>query len=95
MLKSDFQDILRTFIYTNLPALMNPMSSVVIVTNAPPTSATPDTDTIVVTPEVLSVLQTYVLNNFPNLNLPSDIQAVAKQFFALNTTVNDTFTVSQ
>lgn len=94
MLKSDFQDILRTFIYTNLPALMNPTSSVVVVTNTP-TSVTPDADTIVVTPEVFSVLQTYVLNNFPNLNLPSDIQAVAKQFFALNTTVNDTFTISQ
>ncbi|MDF2568397.1 MAG: hypothetical protein K0R55_1 [Sporomusa sp.] len=87
MLKSDFQDILITFIYTNLPAIMNPTSNVIIVTNAPIT-ATPPSDTIVVTPAVLTALQTYVVNNFQGLNLPTDIQDVAKQFFAFNTALN-------
>lgn len=87
MLAPDLQDILKDFVYTNLPALMNPMSSIVIVTNAPVT-VKPSTDVIVVTPEILSLLQTCVLDNFQNVNLPADIQDIARQFFAFNAAVN-------
>ena len=85
MLKPDFQDILVTFIYTNLPALMNPESTVVIVDV--PTATAPSTDTIEFTPEVLAALKTYVLNNFDALRLPSDIQEITRQFFAINNSI--------
>lgn len=82
MLKPDFQDVLVTFVYTNLPALMNPTSTVVIVEQ--PTVTAPSTDTIQFTPEVLAALKTYVLNNFDALALPADIQEIVRQFFAVN-----------
>lgn len=83
MLQSDFQDILITFVYSNLPALMNPASAVV-VTDVP-VAGTPDT--VVITPEVLSALRPYVLNNFSDLGLPPDIQEIVRQFFALNDSI--------
>lgn len=90
-LKSDFQDTLEFFIFTNLPTLMNPTNAMNIVI-APeifptlpttPTSATPTTATapvIVIAPDILKALQAYILNNFPDIGLPKDIQQVAKQF---------------
>ena len=71
MLKTDFQDILVAFIYANLPALTNPVDPGAL-------------DTLVIPPEVQIALQVYVFNNFPNLGLPSDIQQIAKDFFAFN-----------
>ena len=37
---------------------------------------------IVIPPEFVEALQSYILNNFPNIGLPQDIQQVAKNFFA-------------
>ena len=33
-------------------------------------------------PEIVEALQSYVLNNFPDIGLPQDIQQVTKNFFA-------------
>ncbi len=87
MIQSDWQDILTNFIYTNLPALMNPDSRIVVSSTSLPN--VPNTNTIVVTPEILIGLQAYVLNNFDNLRLPSDIQDVVKNFFSVNTSLED------
>lgn len=122
-LKPDFQNALQTFIFLNLPVLMNPANAMnlvvsttiiptvptipitpitpmnptipigTVVPTAPVLSATltldADTDTVTVTaqpifitPEVLEALKSYVVNNFPDLGLPQDIQQVAKEFFA-------------
>ena len=83
MIESDFQDILVTFIYTNLPALMNPTNTVVVVSTSSDT-ITASESTIVITPEILLALKTYVFNNFPDLNLAPDLQEIVKQFFAVN-----------
>lgn len=119
VLKPDFQNTLRYFVYTNLPLLMNPDNARnIIVTNAiipttPTTPTTPitpissapistivsvssttDTTTTVttsttstapvltITPEVLQALQSYTLNNFPDIGLPTDIQEITKIFLA-------------
>ncbi|WP_176772670.1 hypothetical protein [Sporomusa acidovorans] len=76
--------MLVTFIYNNLPALMDPTSTVVIVDNG---TAIPTTNTIVVSPGDLQALKTAVLNNFNQLGLPADIQEIVQQFFALNPSV--------
>lgn len=95
-LKPDFHETLQAFVYSNLPILMNPFNAHnVVVTNtiiptiptAPttPISPTPTTNTspvIFITPEVLQALQSYSLNNFPDIGLPNDIQEVAKNFLA-------------
>ncbi|HWR08380.1 hypothetical protein [Sporomusa sp.] len=83
MIQSDWQDILVNFVYTNLPALMNPASNITIVstTSLP---ILPDANTIVITPEILLGLQAYVLNNFDDLRLPSDIQDIVREFFSVN-----------
>ncbi|WP_371374752.1 hypothetical protein [Sporomusa aerivorans] len=86
MLKPDFQDLLVNFIYINLPALMNPESTVVIVDV--PTETAPSTTTIEFTPEVLAALKTYVFNNFDALGLPPDIQTIVSQFFAINNSIS-------
>ena len=112
-LKLDFQQALETFIYQNLPILMNPMNAMNIVVSttitpinptspmtpttptspiSPVVSATPllamnptldsiSASSIVITPEVLRALRAYVVNNFPDLGLPKDIQEVTKNFF--------------
>lgn len=119
-LKPDFQNALRTFIFLNLPVLMNPANAMNLVVSTtinptvptvpitpitpinptvpigavaltePDVSITPTTDTdtadvtpptIFITPELLNALQSYVVNNFPDLGLPQDIQQVAKEFF--------------
>ncbi len=87
MIQSDWQDILTNFIYTNLPALMNPDSRIIVSSTSLPN--VPNTNTIVVTPEILTGLQAYVLNNFDNLRLPSDIQDVVRNFFSVNTSLED------
>lgn len=87
MIKSDFQDVLVTFIYDNLPALLNPTSTVIVVTTTPVTT-TPAVSNIVITPEVLLALKTYVFNNFSDLNLPPDLEAIVRQFFALNPSIS-------
>lgn len=87
MIQSDWQDILTNFIYTNLPALMNPDSRIIVSSTSLPN--VPNTNTIVVTPEILAGLQAYVLNNFDNLRLPSDIQDVVRNFFSVNTSLED------
>ena len=87
MIQSDWQDILTNFIYTNLPALMNPDSRIIVSSTSLPN--VPNTNTIVVTPEILIGLQAYVLNNFDNLRLPSDIQDVVRNFFSVNTSLED------
>ncbi len=92
-LRSDFQVILQSFIYTNLPVLMNPSNAInvvianqVITTN--PTVAISVATTInaapviIFPPQIVDALQTYVLDNFPDIGLPQDIQQVAKNFFA-------------
>lgn len=108
-LKPDFHETLLSFVYSNLPILMNPFNAHnVVVTNtiiptiptAPTTpisptpipiipttitSTTPTTNTspvLFITPEVLQALQSYSLNNFPDIGLPNDIQEVAKNFLA-------------
>ncbi|MBC8015334.1 MAG: hypothetical protein H7X79_06265 [Sporomusaceae bacterium] len=124
-LKPDFQNALQTFIFLNLPVLMNPANAMNLVVSTtiiptlptiPITPITPinptvpigtavptapvlstdqtldtDADTeivtvtaqpIFITPEALQALQAYVVNNFPDLGLPQDIQQVAKEFFA-------------
>lgn len=86
MIQTDWQDILTNFVYTNLPALMNPASRVTIVSSTS-LPAVPDTGTIVITPEILAGLQAYVLNNFDNLQLPSDIQDIVRNFFSVNTSL--------
>ncbi|QDR82889.1 hypothetical protein [Sporomusa termitida] len=86
MIQSDWQDILTNFVYTNLPALMNPASRITIVSSTS-SPTIPDTSTIVVTPEVLAGLQAYVLNNFDNLQLPSDIQDIVRNFFSVETSL--------
>jgi len=35
-----------------------------------------------ITPNVLQAIQAYVLNNFPDIGLPQDIQEVAKKFLS-------------
>lgn len=85
MIRPDFQDILETFIFSNLPALMNPATTV-IVTNTP-SITTADTDSIVISPELLTALRTYVFNNFSEFNLAPDIQDIVRQFFALNSSI--------
>lgn len=47
-------------------------------TTTPESAAAPQ---IFITPDVLQALQAYVVNNFPDLGLPQDIQQVTKQFF--------------
>jgi len=95
-LKPDFQDQLQIFIFSNLPLLMNPNNAMnVVVSNeiipttpttpTTPTSATPTIDTaslIIISPDILKALQSYVLNNFPDIGLPQDIQQIAKSFLA-------------
>ena len=66
---------------------MNPDSRIVVSSTSLPN--VPNTNTIVVTPEILIGLQAYVLNNFDNLRLPSDIQDVVKIFFSVNTSLED------
>lgn len=75
---------------------MNPSNAMnVVVTNdilptAPttpttPIPAAPTIDTapvIIISPEILKALQSYVVNNFPDIGLSQDIQQVAKEFFA-------------
>lgn len=87
VLQSDLQDVLLTFVYTNLAAMMNPASSVVVTTTNI-TNITSSNGTIVITPEVLMALKPYVLNNFSDLGLPQDIQDIVRQFFAINTSVS-------
>ncbi|WP_425059147.1 hypothetical protein SCACP_38130 [Sporomusa carbonis] len=82
MLYSDWQDILITFIYTNLPVLMNPANAANVVITSTPEPTTSESNTLFISPGVLPALQTYVFNNFPELGLPSDIEEVAKDFFA-------------
>ena len=83
-LKPDFQNSLQSFVYSNLPMLMNPTNARnVVVTNV--IISTPATNTppvLFISPEVLQALQSYTLNNFPDIGLPNDIQEVAKNFFA-------------
>ena len=104
-LKADFQDALQTFIYSNLPILMNPANARnVVVSNriipTTPSTSTPGTTITVSTPsisaaqainagpvlnippEIAEAIQYYVLNNFPNIGLPQDIQQIVKNFFA-------------
>lgn len=45
-------------------------------------SSTSISPVITITPEVLQALQAYTLNNFPDIGLPTDIQGIAKNFFA-------------
>ena len=92
-LRSDFQVTLQSFIYTNLPVLMNPSNAInVVIANqvitttptvaisvAPTINAIP---VIIFPPQIVDALQTYVLDNFPDIGLPQDIQQVAKNFFA-------------
>ena len=50
-----------------------------------PISAAPTINTapvIIISPEIAKALQAYVLNNFPDIGLPQDIQQVAQDFFA-------------
>jgi hypothetical protein len=96
VLKSDFQDTLEFFIFSNLPVLMNSANAMnVVVSNeiipttptAPltPISPTPTTVTaplLVITPETLKALQSYTINNFPDIGLPQDIAQIAKDFIA-------------
>jgi hypothetical protein len=96
VLKSDFQDTLEFFIFSNLPILMNPGNAMnVVVSNeiipttptAPltATSAVPTVATapvLVITPETLKALQSYTINNFPDIGLPQDIAQIAKDFIA-------------
>jgi hypothetical protein len=35
-----------------------------------------------ITPSVLQAIQSYVVNNFPDIGLPQDIQQVAKNFLS-------------
>ncbi len=95
-LKSDFQDTLEFFIFSNLPVLMNSANAMnVVVSNeiiptapTPPLtsiSSTPTTATapvLVITPETLKALQSYTINNFPDIGLPQDIAQIAKDFIA-------------
>ena len=37
---------------------------------------------IVITPTVLQAIQSYVINNFPDIGLPQDIQQIAKNFLS-------------
>ncbi|SFL35596.1 hypothetical protein [Pelosinus propionicus] len=96
VLKSDFQDTLEFFIFSNLPILMNPGNAInVVVSNEiistipttplTPTSAVPTVSTapvLVITPETLQALQSYTINNFPDIGLPQDIAEIAKDFIA-------------
>ncbi|WP_373325550.1 hypothetical protein [Sporomusa paucivorans] len=86
MLQTDFQDVLETFVFTNLPALMNPAATVVVTTT--PETTAPSTDIIVISPELLTALRTYVFNNFSEFNLAPDIQDIVRQFFTLNNSIS-------
>ncbi|CVK19251.1 hypothetical protein [Sporomusa sphaeroides] len=86
MLQPDFQDVLETFVFTNLPALMNPAATVVVTTT--PETTAPSTDIIVISPELLTTLRTYVFNNFSEFNLAPDIQDIVRQFFTLNNSIS-------
>jgi hypothetical protein len=35
-----------------------------------------------ITPTVLQAIQSYVINNFPDIGLPQDIQQIAKNFLS-------------
>jgi len=92
-LKPDIQNALQSFIFANLPILMNPSNALNVVisndifptTPTVPISPTPTIATapvILLSPEIVKALQSYVVNNFPDIGLPQDIQQVAKEFFA-------------
>lgn len=92
-LKPDLQDALQTFIYSNLPVFMNPGNAVnIVVSNVVnPIVATPNASVattistapvLVISPELLEALQSYVINNFPDIGIPQDIQQIAKNFLA-------------
>ncbi|GMB01228.1 hypothetical protein [Pelosinus sp. IPA-1] len=97
-LKVDFRNTLETFIFSNLPVLMNITNAMHVVVSNTVTPTTPTTPTIpvstpidttvtpiptiVITPDVLKAIQAYTLNNFPNIGLPQDIQEIAKEFLA-------------
>ncbi|AIF53430.1 hypothetical protein [Pelosinus sp. UFO1] len=97
-LKVDFQNTLETFVFSNLPVLMNITNAMHVVVSDTITPTTPtnptipvstpiDTTitpipTIVITPDVLKAIQAYTLNNFPDIGLPQDIQEIAKEFLA-------------
>lgn len=83
-LRPDFQSILATFVYNNLPVLMNPANAfrVVITSTAAPTTATSEVPVLVIDPGVLQALQAAALDNFASIGLPPDIGQIAKQFFA-------------
>ncbi|MBP2660210.1 MAG: hypothetical protein H6Q69_3242 [Firmicutes bacterium] len=49
-------------------------------TSAVPTVAT--APVLVITPETLKALQSYTINNFPDIGLPQDIAQIAKDFIA-------------
>lgn len=85
-LRPDFQSILATFVYNNLPVLMNPANAfrVVITNNVTPIPATTSSGVPVlnIDPSLLQALQAASLDNFTSLGLPPDIAQIAKQFFA-------------
>ena len=97
-LKVDFRNTLETFVFSNLPVLMNITNAMHVVVSDTITPTTPtnptipvstpiDTTitplpTIVITPDVLKAIQAYTLNNFPDIGLPQDIQEIAKEFLA-------------
>jgi len=86
VLKADFQTTLQVFIFSNLPMLMNSANAtnVVVTTDIVPTTpiSTDTTPVIIIPPDVLQALQSYTLNNFPNIGLPQDIQQLAQQFIS-------------
>lgn len=97
-LKVDFQNTLETFVFSNLPVLMNITNAMHVVVSDTITPTTPTNPTIpvctpinttitpiptlVITPDVLKAIQAYTLNNFPDIGLPQDIQEIAKEFLA-------------
>jgi hypothetical protein len=82
-LPNDFQDVLEVFVYTNLTLIMNPLNATALAST---TTTTGTTTTITLppgfTPELLTALQTAVLNHFTNLGLPADIEVLTREFFA-------------
>jgi hypothetical protein len=84
-LRPDFQSILATFVYNNLPVLMNPANAfrVVITNNVTPITTTRSGAAVLnIDPSLLQALQAASLDNFTSLGLPPDIAQIAKQFFA-------------
>ena len=71
-----------TAVSTSLSNTSTTTTSTASNSNASTTAINNTTPVLMITPTILQAIQSYVLNNFPDIGLPQDIQQIAKNFLA-------------